>query len=131
MGDLMLILSGNNVMKTRKQLCELRIEVANQLGLRDKNTFVCLWVTDFPLFERDEELQRLTAVHHPFTSLNRKTFIYSTIIRKPFAPMLTIWLSMGLKWEEVPFVFMTVNYRTRCLNCWVLLPNAHKSSSAS
>ncbi|KAA6336395.1 Aspartate--tRNA ligase, partial [termite gut metagenome] len=67
-GDLMLILSGNNVMKTRKQLCELRIEVANQLGLRDKNTFVCLWVTDFPLFERDEELQRLTAVHHPFTS---------------------------------------------------------------
>jgi aspartyl-tRNA synthetase len=67
-GDLILILSGNNVMKTRKQLCELRLEVANQLGLRNKNTFACLWVTDFPLFEWDEELQHLTAVHHPFTS---------------------------------------------------------------
>ncbi|KAA6348852.1 Aspartate--tRNA ligase [termite gut metagenome] len=67
-GDLILILSGNDVIKTRKQLCELRLEVANQLGLRDKNKFVCLWVTDFPLFERDEELQRFTAVHHPFTS---------------------------------------------------------------
>jgi aspartyl-tRNA synthetase len=67
-GDLILILSGHDVMKTRKQLCELRLEVANQSGLRDKKKFTCLWVTDFPLFERDEELQRLTAVHHPFTS---------------------------------------------------------------
>jgi aspartyl-tRNA synthetase len=68
-GDLILILSGNDVMKTRKQLCDLRIEMANQLGfLRDKNKFTCLWVTDFPLFEWDEELQRFTAVHHPFTS---------------------------------------------------------------
>jgi aspartyl-tRNA synthetase len=67
-GDLILILSGHDVTKTRKQLCELRLEVANQLGLRNKNKFTCLWVTDFPLFEWDQELQRLTAVHHPFTS---------------------------------------------------------------
>ncbi|KAA6335852.1 Aspartate--tRNA ligase [termite gut metagenome] len=67
-GDLILILSGYDVTKTRKQLCELRLEVANQLGLRDKKKFTCLWVTDFPLFEWDEELQRFTAVHHPFTS---------------------------------------------------------------
>ncbi|KAA6340101.1 Aspartate--tRNA ligase [termite gut metagenome] len=67
-GDLILILSGDNAMKTRKQLCELRLEMGNQLGLRDKNTFVCLWVVDFPLFEWDEEQHRFMATHHPFTS---------------------------------------------------------------
>lgn len=67
-GDLILILSGDNAMKARKQLCELRLEVANQLGLRDKNKFVCLWVIDFPLFEWNEEDQRFYAMHHPFTS---------------------------------------------------------------
>lgn len=67
-GDLILILSGDNVMKTRKQLCELRLEMGNQLGLRDKNKFVCLWVVDFPLFEWSEEDRRFYAMHHPFTS---------------------------------------------------------------
>lgn len=67
-GDLILILSGNDAMKTRKQLCELRLEVAGQLGLRDKNKFACLWVIDFPLFEWSEEDQRYYAMHHPFTS---------------------------------------------------------------
>ena len=67
-GDLILILSGDNAMKTRKQLCELRLEVASQLGLRDKNKFVCLWVIDFPLFEWSEEDQRFYAMLHPFTS---------------------------------------------------------------
>lgn len=66
-GDLILILSGDDTMKTRKQLCELRLEVANQLGLRDKNKFVCLWVVDFPMFEWSEEEGRLMAMHHPFT----------------------------------------------------------------
>lgn len=67
-GDLILILSGDDAMKTRKQLCELRLEMGNQLGLRDKNHFVCLWVIDFPLFEWSEEEGRLMAMHHPFTS---------------------------------------------------------------
>ncbi|KAA6351780.1 Aspartate--tRNA ligase [termite gut metagenome] len=67
-GDLILILSGDNVMKTQKQLCELRLEMGTQLGLRDKNKFACLWVVDFPLFEWDEEEKRLVAMHHPFTS---------------------------------------------------------------
>lgn len=67
-GDLILILSGDDAMKTRKQLCELRLEVAEQLGLRDKNKFACLWVVDFPLFEWSEEDQRFYAMHHPFTS---------------------------------------------------------------
>ena len=60
-GDLILILSGDDTMKTRKQ-------VANQLGLRDKNKFSCLWVVDFPLFEYSEEEGRYMAMHHPFTS---------------------------------------------------------------
>ena len=67
-GDLILILSGDDTMKTRKQLCELRLEMAEQLGLRDKNKFACLWVVDFPMFEWSEEEQRLMAMHHPFTS---------------------------------------------------------------
>ncbi|GAE17172.1 aspartyl-tRNA synthetase [Bacteroides pyogenes JCM 6292] len=66
-GDLILILSGDDVMKTRKQLNELRLEVGNQLGLRDKNKFACLWVVDFPMFEWSEEEGRLMAMHHPFT----------------------------------------------------------------
>ena len=69
-GDLILILSGDDVMKTRKQLCELRLEMGNQLGLRDKDKFVCLWVIDFPLFEWNEDDQRFYAMHHPFTSPN-------------------------------------------------------------
>lgn len=66
-GDLILILSGDDAMKTRKQLCELRLEMGNRLGLRDKNKFACLWVVDFPMFEWSDEEQRLMAMHHPFT----------------------------------------------------------------
>ena len=65
--DLILILSGDDAMKTRKQLNELRLEMGNQLGLRDKNKFVCLWVVDFPMFEWSDEEGRLMAMHHPFT----------------------------------------------------------------
>lgn len=66
-GDLILLMSGAKD-KTRKQLCELRLELGSQLGLRDKNSFSCLWVVDFPLVEWDEETQRFYAMHHPFTS---------------------------------------------------------------
>ena len=66
-GDLILILCGDDAMKTRKQLCELRLEMGNQLGLRDKNKFALLWVTEFPMFEWSEEEGRLMAMHHPFT----------------------------------------------------------------
>ena len=68
-GDLLLVMAGEK-MKTRKQLCELRLEMGNLLGLRDKDKFVPLWVIDFPLFEWDEETQRFYAMHHPFTSPN-------------------------------------------------------------
>ncbi|MDR1745936.1 MAG: aspartate--tRNA ligase [Tannerella sp.] len=67
-GDLILILSGDDANKTRKQLSELRLEMGNRLNLRDRNQFACLWVVDFPLLEWDEETQRYYAMHHPFTS---------------------------------------------------------------
>ncbi len=66
-GDLILILSGDDAMKTRKQLCELRLEMGRQLGLCDKDKFSCLWVVDFPMFEWSEQENRLMAMHHPFT----------------------------------------------------------------
>ncbi|HEY1024487.1 MAG TPA: aspartate--tRNA ligase [Sphingobacteriaceae bacterium] len=66
-GDLMLLMAGP-ADKVRKQLNELRLEMGNRLGLRDKNTFAPLWVLDFPLLEWDEESERYHAMHHPFTS---------------------------------------------------------------
>ena len=69
-GDLGLILSGDNVNKTRVQLCALRLEMGRQLGLMDKNKFECLWIVDFPLFEWSDEEQRLMSTHHPFTMPN-------------------------------------------------------------
>jgi len=66
-GDLILILSGDDAMRVRKQLCELRLEMGSRMGLRDKNKFSLLWVVDFPMFEWSEEEGRLMAMHHPFT----------------------------------------------------------------
>lgn len=68
-GDLILIMAGE-MRKTQKQLCELRLELGNQLGLRNKDVFAPLWVIDFPLFEWDDETQRYYAMHHPFTMPN-------------------------------------------------------------
>lgn len=69
-GDLVLILSGDRINKTRTQLCALRLEMGDRLSLRDKNKFECLWIVDFPLFEWSDEEQRLMATHHPFTMPN-------------------------------------------------------------
>jgi aspartyl-tRNA synthetase len=66
-GDLILIMAGQTD-KVRKQLSELRLEMGNRLGLRDKNVYAPLWVLDFPLLEWDEDSQRFHAMHHPFTS---------------------------------------------------------------
>ena len=66
-GDLILILAGAKI-KTQKALCELRLEMGNKLGLRNKDVFAPLWVIDFPLFEYDEGQKRYFAMHHPFTS---------------------------------------------------------------
>ncbi|MBX2845601.1 MAG: aspartate--tRNA ligase [Saprospiraceae bacterium] len=66
-GDLILVLAGD-LHKTRKALGELRLEMGERLGLRDKGTYKCLWVMDFPLLEWDEDTERYHAMHHPFTS---------------------------------------------------------------
>ncbi len=66
-GDLILILSGETD-HTRKALCELRLEMGNQLGLRNHDVYAPLWVVDFPLLEWNEEDKRFYAKHHPFTS---------------------------------------------------------------
>jgi aspartyl-tRNA synthetase len=66
-GDLILILSGDEE-KTRKSTSDLRMEMANRLGLRKNDEFKLLWVIDFPLFEYSEEDNRWVARHHPFTS---------------------------------------------------------------
>lgn len=70
-GDLILILAGKT-MPTRKALNELRLEMGNRMGLRDKNTYAPLWVIDFPMFEWDDETQRYYAMHHPFTMPKRE-----------------------------------------------------------
>ena len=67
-GDLILILCGDDAMKVRRQLSELRLEMGSRMGLRDKNKYSCLWVIDFPMYEWSDEEQRLMAMHHPFTS---------------------------------------------------------------
>ncbi|MFA5462496.1 MAG: aspartate--tRNA ligase [Dysgonamonadaceae bacterium] len=66
-GDLILVMGGETE-ETQEQLSDLRLEMASQLGLKDKNDYKCLWVVDFPLLEKDEELDRYFAKHHPFTS---------------------------------------------------------------
>jgi aspartyl-tRNA synthetase len=67
-GDLILILSGDDAMRVRKQLCELRLEMGQRMGLRPKDKYSCLWIVDFPMYEWSDEEQRLMAMHHPFTS---------------------------------------------------------------
>ena len=66
-GDLMLVMAGESD-KTRGQLSDLRMHLAESLGLRDPNVFAPLWILDFPLLEWDEETKRYHAMHHPFTS---------------------------------------------------------------
>ncbi len=72
-GDLVLILAGARN-KTLNALCELRLEMGERLGLRDKNKFSPLWVVDFPLLEWDEDSERFYAMHHPFTSPKEEDF---------------------------------------------------------
>ncbi len=74
-GDLVLILCGEKF-KTLTQLCALRLEVAQQLGLRDPKKFAPLWVVDFPMFEWDDQTQRFYAMHHPFTSPKPEDIAY-------------------------------------------------------
>ncbi len=119
-GDLILILSGDDAMKTRKQLCELRLEMGNRLGLRDKNQFACLWVVDFPMFEWSDEEQRLT-----------KTFPCSTQTPRLYAPMPTTWSSTVSRSAAVQSVSTTAACKPRCLRFSASHLRKHRSNSAS
>ena len=66
-GDLLLFIADKNAI-VYDALGQLRLEVARKLDLMDKNKYNLLWVTEFPLFEKDEETGRMIAMHHPFTS---------------------------------------------------------------
>ena len=66
-GDLIFVMAGPT-QATRTQLSALRMEIAEQMGLRKPEEFAALWVTDFPLLEWDEETKRYHAIHHPFTA---------------------------------------------------------------
>jgi aspartyl-tRNA synthetase len=66
-GDLILVISGD-VNKSRSAMSELRLHMGAELGLRNKDSFAPLWVTDFPLLEWDKETEKFHAMHHPFTS---------------------------------------------------------------
>lgn len=66
-GDMIFIIAGDRK-NSLSALCDLRLELGNRLGLRDKSVFAPMWVVDFPLLEWDEETKRFYAMHHPFTS---------------------------------------------------------------
>ena len=65
-GDLLLFIADKNAI-VYDALGQLRLEVARKMDLIDKNKYNLLWVTEFPLFEEDEETGRMIAMHHPFT----------------------------------------------------------------
>ena len=100
-------------MKTRKQLNELRLEMGNQLGLRDKNKFALLWIVDFPMFEWSEEEGRLMAMHHPFTHPKDEDIpLLDTdpaAVRADAYDMVSNGIEVG-----VLYVFTTHNYRLKC-----------------
>ena len=72
-GDLIFILSGETK-KTLKQLGDLRLAIADKIGLRNLDTFAPVWITDFPLLEWNKESKRYYAMHHPFTSPKKEDF---------------------------------------------------------
>ena len=66
-GDLLLFVADKDSV-VFDALGQVRLEVARRLGLLNNNEYKMLWVTEFPLFEEDEETGRFIAKHHPFTS---------------------------------------------------------------
>ena len=130
--DLMLLLCGP-AMKTRTQLCALRLEVGGQLGLRDPQKFAPLWVVDFPLLEWDEETQRYYAMHHPFTAPSPRTRPCSPTPHAgaTSAPTPTTWCSTATRWAAAASVSTTARSRTRCSTPSASPTNRRPRSSAS
>ena len=131
-GDLVLILCGKKF-KTLTQLCALRLEVAQQLGLRDPKKFAPLWIVDFPLFEWDDETQRYYAMHHPFTSPKPEDvqYIDSDPRARVRANCHTTSCATAPKSAAVRSVSTTRSCRPRCSKCWASRPNRHSCASGS
>ena len=106
-GDLILILAGPEE-RTRKAISELRLEMAERLGMRRKDEFKLLWVLDFPLFEYDADENRWVARHHPFTS--PKPSDISTMINND--PVI----SDAAKYLEHPYANIKANAYDMVLN---------------
>lgn len=70
-GDLILVVAGD-LATSRRALSELRLEMGNRFGLRDKSVYKPLWVLDFPLLEADKDTGGFVATHHPFTSWKKE-----------------------------------------------------------
>jgi aspartyl-tRNA synthetase len=107
LGDLIVFLAGTEE-KTRKDISELSLEMANRLGLRQKDEFKLLWVLDFPLFEYDAEEYRWVARHHPFTSPKPQDF--ETMIQH--SPVIT----NPEKYLEHPYANIKANAYDMVLN---------------
>ncbi len=67
-GDAAFFVADKNIDTARTAIGRLRSHLANKLGLIKPNTYGFVWITDFPMFEKDAETGRLVAMHHPFTS---------------------------------------------------------------
>ena len=130
-GDLVLILSGDNANKTRVQLCSLRLEMGDRLGLRDKNKFECLWIIDFPLFEWSDEEQRLMSTHHPFTMPNPDDIPLLEEHPERVRAKAYDFVCNGIELGGGSFVSMTDVCKSVCLRYWASRRSVRWLSSAS
>ena len=124
-GDLVLILSGDNANKTRIQLCSLRLEMGDRLGLRDKNVFKCLWIVDFPLFS----VLWLPTIHSLCLILMTSHCWMS--IPSRYVPRLTTSYVMVSRLAAAHSVSTIPSCRRRCLRFSASLPNVQRLSLAS
>jgi aspartyl-tRNA synthetase len=110
-GDLVIILAGAEE-RTRKAISDVRMELAERMGLRKKDEFKLLWVLDFPLFEYAEENNRWVARHHPFTSpkpdqiqtmINNNPVIENAVeyLKHPYATIKANAYDMVLNGNEI------------------------------
>lgn len=130
-GDLLLIMSGASANKTRVQLCTLRLEMGDRLGLRDKDKFECLWIIDFPLFEWSDEEQRLMSTHHPFTMPNPDDIPLLEEHPEGYVQKHTILYVTVSRLAAEACVYMTVSCRKRCSTSLALRQSVQWPSSDS
>ena len=107
-GDTLLMVAGPRG-KVCPLLGDLRLQLGTKFNLRDERALKFLWVVDFPLFDYSEEEKRLVSAHHPFTAPDPEDLglLESRPLERAHWPMT--WYSMGRRWGEARFVFITRN----------------------